>query len=331
MNRLILVSLVLMAALWSLAACGTVLTPPASVSDSSASGLVTPTPTFSPYQFMTPLPPTPTYTPAPTPTPIIYVVQSGDTLLGIAIQYGVTLDALQRANAIADPRFIREGQALIIPTGEDAATGSLPVFEQQILPTPTPAVVKVQGVMRYNSAISGAWCTGEIYNPTADPLTTIQIQVTLSAADGTVLDSASLLLSTDYLPAGGRAPFAVLFPIAADRTARCAVSILRAETIGPVTAFYRPLEVAEAQGAVQGPRYVVWGKLRNPQTDEVQRPNIVVTFYNRNNQVLGYRHAVLHDRVLAAGETVDFDVVFTSPAGEQPATFLINAWGESVE
>ena len=55
-------------------------------------------------------------TPTPTPTPQIYIVQSGDTLSWIAVQYGVTVEALMLRNNIDDPRSLRSGQRLIIPT-----------------------------------------------------------------------------------------------------------------------------------------------------------------------------------------------------------------------
>jgi LysM repeat protein len=55
-------------------------------------------------------------TPTPTPTPRIYVVQSGDTLSEIAVQFGVSTEALAARNSIDDPRSLRVGQKLIIPT-----------------------------------------------------------------------------------------------------------------------------------------------------------------------------------------------------------------------
>jgi len=58
---------------------------------------------------------TPPPTPTPTPTPVVYIVQSGDTLLGIALEYGVDVDALAARNGIEDPRNLRTGQRLIIP------------------------------------------------------------------------------------------------------------------------------------------------------------------------------------------------------------------------
>jgi LysM repeat protein len=58
---------------------------------------------------------TPPPTPTPTPTPVIYVVESGDTLLQIALQYGVDVEALATRNGIDDPRSLRTGTKLIIP------------------------------------------------------------------------------------------------------------------------------------------------------------------------------------------------------------------------
>jgi LysM repeat protein len=44
-----------------------------------------------------------------------YVVESGDTLLAIAIRFDVELDQLQRANSIANPNVLAIGQVLEIP------------------------------------------------------------------------------------------------------------------------------------------------------------------------------------------------------------------------
>ena len=76
--------------------------------------------------------PVQTATPAPEsgPTVIVqqqtYVIQSGDTLYGIALSFGVTMEDLAAANGITDVDFISLGQELIIPgvsmTVQDSGT-----------------------------------------------------------------------------------------------------------------------------------------------------------------------------------------------------------------
>src|SRR5205085_9277716 len=60
---------------------------------------------------------TPTTTPlaAPTMAPTTCTVKAGDTLSGIAALFGVSVDDIVRANNIADPNRLSEGQALTIP------------------------------------------------------------------------------------------------------------------------------------------------------------------------------------------------------------------------
>ena len=63
-------------------------------------------------------PPTVTPTrPTASPTPVHYTVQEGDTLFAIALNYGVTLEAIAAANQIDNPELIHPGQVLVIPTG----------------------------------------------------------------------------------------------------------------------------------------------------------------------------------------------------------------------
>jgi murein DD-endopeptidase MepM/ murein hydrolase activator NlpD len=45
----------------------------------------------------------------------VYIVQTGDSLWDIAIRFGVTLDALEKANNITDPNQLAQGDRLVIP------------------------------------------------------------------------------------------------------------------------------------------------------------------------------------------------------------------------
>ena len=54
-------------------------------------------------------------TPVPTEELTIHVVQTGETLFSIAVQYGVTVQAILEANQLNDPDLIYRGQELVIP------------------------------------------------------------------------------------------------------------------------------------------------------------------------------------------------------------------------
>jgi murein DD-endopeptidase MepM/ murein hydrolase activator NlpD len=59
--------------------------------------------------------PTPTATPVPSPTDLLYTVQDGDTLGGIADRFGVSVDVIVSANGLVDAGDLSVGQVLTIP------------------------------------------------------------------------------------------------------------------------------------------------------------------------------------------------------------------------
>ncbi|MCD6290422.1 MAG: LysM peptidoglycan-binding domain-containing protein [Anaerolineae bacterium] len=90
------------------------------------------TPTSTPTATLTPNP-TATPTATLTSTPVItltassgntYTVVPGDTLSAIARRFGVTIDALERANGITDATQLQIGQQLIIPSTEETPAPS---------------------------------------------------------------------------------------------------------------------------------------------------------------------------------------------------------------
>lgn len=114
-------------------------------------------PTATPYPTYTPAPSGPTYTPYPTytvvsvrPIPVTprsqpgvtatfhtYIVVAGDTLSGIAKEYGTTVEAIIAANEISDPGLIVIGQVLSIPV-EEAGPVSTSATSTPPTPTATP-------------------------------------------------------------------------------------------------------------------------------------------------------------------------------------------------
>ncbi len=98
--------------------------------------------------------------PAATPTPIVYVVEQGDTLGGIAFRFDVSVEAIQAVNGIDDPSTLQLGQELIIPaegsipptvtrsattTPEATSVAAAPEATPIPEPTPTPAPAALSG------------------------------------------------------------------------------------------------------------------------------------------------------------------------------------------
>lgn len=128
---------------------------PAPTAQPTAMPSATPTrlpPSATPAATMTPTTlPVATPTRALTPTPLAgtglwHTVGWGDTLSGIALRYGVTVQAIMQANGLANANLVRLGQRLWIPTG-----GAAPA------PTPTRSATPttVPGAERWHVVVRG--------------------------------------------------------------------------------------------------------------------------------------------------------------------------------
>lgn len=313
----------------TLTACGAVITPQPSAGPSP---LDAPTPeeaararggtTTAPA-----LPAADTATPTVPPTPIVYVVQPGDTLLEIAQDYGVSVEALQAANGIDDPRLLRPGQELVIPTG-DESEGAAPGL---LLPTPTPAAVDVRGIAFYETPVGSLWCLGEIVNPTPDPLTNVQVRVTLFDASGERAAEKDVFAAADLVPAGARTPFGILFS-SPPAWSNFQVTVLRAEAAGELTASYIPIDVVDAEGNLAGPQFQVTGVVRDASdTRAASTVSVIATTYDGQGAVTGFRHDALElEEALNPGEEASFAVLF-SFHGDSPADFSVVALGRTSE
>ena len=112
-----------------------------------------------------PTPPCPSPKPPPCPAPgpcTWYVVQCGDTLSGIAYRYGVSINALMRANNICNPHLIYKGQKLCIPCGAPPKPPPCPVPPKPPpCPVPPHPGCNVYYVVQCGDTLSGiAWRYG---------------------------------------------------------------------------------------------------------------------------------------------------------------------------
>ncbi len=308
-----------------LAGCGQVVTP--SPTRGSAS-LITATPSSSrsayrPTGTVPPLPPLDTATPTITPTPVVHVVQRGDTLQDIAFDYGVAVDALQRANGIANPQLLQVGHQLIIPVDEDSGETTPGL----LLPTPTPQPVQVEGAALYNTPVGSLWGLGEVTNTTAVTLTNVQVKVTLFDAVGEAVAEDDTFAAADLVPPGASSPFGVLFKTPPD-WASYQMTVARADDAGGLADTYVPISVIEVHGRPSESQFEVNGTVKHVGAGQIARSvDLVVTLYDARRAVTGFRqHTIKIDEGLAPGATASFTVLLTAH-GDFPDDFRVIALG----
>jgi LysM repeat protein len=313
--------------LWMAACGGQVVSGATPTPESLAVVLPSPTlrATFAP-QMLTPIP---TNTPAPTPTPVIHIVQPGDTLLGIALQYGVTLDALQQINGVLRPETLQIGQQIIIPIGELSPSGAGD-GSQFLLPTPIPAAVVITNTARYLTPVGSLWVLGEVSNPTDEPVENVQVRIGLM--DETGREIANDLTSTvlDFVPANGRSPFGILFNEPPQNVAGFQALIVRAEPSYNNAYRYAQLQVTDTRIERTGAIYHVTGTAANTGASNALDALITITVYDAAGQVTGYRHVPLPDDQLTAGASTPFDIVIApDPSAPDVANFVAVAQARS--
>jgi LysM repeat protein len=296
-----------------LAGCGRIITP-------TPSGLaeVEPTPSATPV----PLTETPQATATPrltalqtpaiptlTPTPILYTVQSGDTLLKIATDFEITMEAVQAANGIVDPRFLEIGQTLIIPPPR---TGPV----EPPTSTPTPLPLNVTAINFQQTRQGTLWLLGAVTNPGSQPLTGVVIEATLFDGAGILLARETGFTQLEVIQPGHSLPFALLFETPPSSFAQYQVTAIAGVPLPDQTRYYFDLETFDLRGVPEGPTiYRISGQLRNRGAIDAETIRLVAVAYDQEDRVLAQRNAELAVTLLKAGAATPFEIDLIIPQG----------------
>lgn len=163
----------------------------------------------------------PVETVGPSPTPLTHVIVEGNTLLSIAIRYGVELADLLLANPEVNPRLLIVGESLNIP--RSGAQGPIP--------TATPVPIDLSPVACYGSKTDGLTCllTASVSGDTA--VEGVVALVTLVDADGQAFATEAAYGSTNLVIPGHRLPLIANFgpqPIQFASASSIVISALKA-------------------------------------------------------------------------------------------------------
>ncbi|TET85167.1 MAG: LysM peptidoglycan-binding domain-containing protein [Anaerolineales bacterium] len=221
----------------------------------------------------------------PTATPLVHIVVSGDTLLGIAIRYGVSLDDLLVINPSINPRLLSIGQVVIIPGSGDESVGAL-------LMTPTPVPIDLSPVRCYPIPSGSMWCLTTARNMTSADIRGLSVLVTLVNITGQPLAHAPAYSPLDLVPKGSLMPLAAFFLDPPSDHVNAIATQLSAVQAGEEVARYTDLIVEKAlsERGSDGRRWRVQGEAALPETFQgsAARINVLLLALDAAQEVVGY-------------------------------------------
>jgi len=249
---------------------------------------LTPSITLMPSNTLTPtLTHTPTLT--PTPAPVTYIVTDKDDMFGVALRYGVSLDALKATNPTVIPNMMGVGTVLIIPI---TPTPVLEVTSQSnSTPTPdpfSPLRLAAEPVC-YQDALGGAYCFAQLENTSQSPVENPSVRFTLSGPDGTALEMDGIL-PLNILPAQETMPLVAYLPPTVPDSFVVSAQIKDWLPVMPDDSRYLDAEiVAETSAIAHGASFVDAAGVVNIPNGEADYVWVFGVVYDMNNQVLGLR------------------------------------------
>jgi LysM repeat protein len=280
-----------------------------------------PTTTTRPTPTLAPATVPPPSQPVVTPTPVVYVVQAGDTLIPIANKYGVSVSDLIAANNNLDPTRLQVGQQLIIPVAPPAAVAA----DGSLLASPTPLPYQIRGLNVVRTPVGSIELLGETFNPAPTAVGNVKLLVSLLDDTGNVLQSAVAFVARDVIPQNQTSPFRVLFTDPPAGFSRYDIVPLRGEAVDPSASSVR-LQVTRVQGTPDGTKFRVNGEAKNAGGETANKVRLLVTTYDGDKRVIGYRYFTLSETPLAPNASLLFDVVMSS-ASPNVASFAVTAEG----
>lgn len=217
----------------------------------------------------------------PTPTPIIYTVVEGDTLIGIAQRFGISLEMLQAANPGIQASAMMVGAQLVIPTGSEIAGE----------PSPTPVPFTVLQAHCWPEAGGGLWCFALVQNPFADRIENLSVQFTLLNAGGQEITRQTAYGLIDLLPAGESMPLVAHFSAPMPLDASVRVQVLTGNRLLPGDDRYLPALAADTLVSVDasGRTAQVSGRLTLSGSGTAKLTWVLAVAYDIGGNVVGVR------------------------------------------
>jgi len=250
-------------------------------------GELTPYRTRTPAATQTPgRPATSTSLPSPTTTPRTHIIQRGETMLGIALLYRVSLEALIAANPKVNPNLMVVGTTLVIP----ASSGTQ--VTPDILPTPTPVTVRLEAVNCVADAGGGAWCFVLARNRQKKSVENVSGLIRIADINGEKMQTQTAFALLNLIPAGAALPLAAYFPAPVPFPLQASAELLTALPSSGNDQRYLPVKLEDFRVDIagNGRSAVVKGTLAlDVEEGQASLVWVAVVAYDAAGQVVGLR------------------------------------------
>lgn len=296
-----------------------VLPSPTATFSPSPSPSATSTPTPAPSE-------TPTATPTETPTPFYYQVKADDDMFGIALRFGIPLEALKTANPSVYPNAIGENTTLVVPVTAtpgfsptplpptDFPASQTPVPTPTLPPTPTPH--SAYPVFGYVDGLGGLRVFVQYTSTSGKPVENPSALVSLQDKLGDTRQEAVAILPLNILEPGSDLPlvayFAAPIPSSFILSANPDFELPVPE---PDSRYLSPLIVDEKVNVAEDMKSAELEAKLSFEGGEVLSARVVVVAFGNGGLPIGYRQLELDNpknednlvktRVYSLGPTIE--------------------------
>lgn len=162
-------------------------------------------------------------------------------MLGLALRYGVPLDALMTANPQVDPNLLSVGTPLAIP----AAPAGTPTG--QALPTPTALPLAVDAPYCVPDATGGVWCSALVHNTTTQDVELVSGTFRLASPGGENIRTEAAFTPLAHIAPQGSLPLFTYFDPPAPIPFEVNVQLTTALPVATPASRYLPVNLTQSQ------------------------------------------------------------------------------------
>jgi hypothetical protein len=244
-------------------------------------------------------------------------------MTGIAIQYGISVDALLKANPSVNPRAMSVGIPLIIPVGGRATPTVL-------APTPTPIPLTMDPLACYPTPEGGLWCFLPIHNNQETAVENLTAWVRVAGVPAQKYLEGTAGSALNLLPPGASLPLTAYFPPPVPSPFQASAGLVSALPVGNPQdgGRYLPAHMDNQHILIDpsGLTARVSGEALLDAPDTTAATIwVVAVAYDAQNHMVGVRRWE-NQQPLAPGKRLSFDLtIFTLSGAIQRIDTLIEA------